>query len=264
MKRALLLMLAVGCSGNGGGFPDAPIPDAPPPNGSFKLDWAVSDTGGNPISCDTVGAVSVTVDFHNRAVEGGLTEAFVCSTGEGTSGPLVPGTYDLQFHLVGTGGVVLAEGTPQLGVEIPAGATTDLTPLAFSVEATGNLALKINTLRADGNCAATGATGGNIDAMTITFNDTATGACAPVTFDIQPMNLQYTVDCTTPVSAPCIENDQTLSATDVPSGNYTIHIRGKETGTDCWLNNDSVKVPGAGKTLTETLNLGFQTIGGCQ
>ena len=85
--------------GSGGGFPDARAIDAPPPTGTFTLDWSVSDANGQAITCDQVGGQTVTVLAHNRAFEGGETEPFICSTLMGQSPGLAPGIYDFMFEL---------------------------------------------------------------------------------------------------------------------------------------------------------------------
>ena len=75
----------------------------------------------------------------------------------------------------------------------------------------------------------------------------------------------YTINCTTPVETNyCIENDQQITVSGVPSDGYTVHIRGKIAGKDCWKNDDSLQVPPLNQTLTRTLNLARQTqISGC-
>src|SRR5688572_783510 len=80
---------ALGC-GSGGGFPDAPPIDSPPPGGTFKLDWAVHDSNGTAISCDDVGASWVNALVRNRAAVGGSTEVFTCSNLTSTSPPIPP------------------------------------------------------------------------------------------------------------------------------------------------------------------------------
>lgn len=253
-KRALLVY-GFAC-GSGPGFPiDAAI-DAPPPGGTFSVDWAVTDTTGNAISCAQIGGISMTVDLHNRAEEGGIDEVFACSSLTGSSDPILPGTYDINFQLVGQNSTDLADGMSQMGVEITSGGNTRLTSLAFAVQDTGSLAMSINSLRGGGNCGS-GATGGNIDAMTIELDD-GSGTCVPATFDIEPEGSSYTVDCTTPAVTTCIEHDQTLTATNVLSGPYQIHITGDEgSGLDCWANNDSFVVPPLGSAVTEDLTLAF-------
>jgi hypothetical protein len=72
----------------------------------------------------------------------------------------------------------------------------------------------------------------------------------------------YTINCATPMLGPCIETDQTISAT-APSDSYTIHIVGKKGASNCWTNNDSLQVPPLGQTLTRQLNLGATGAAGC-
>ena len=57
----LVLGLLLGACGSGGGFPDANIIDSPPETGAFSLAWTVTDANQQPISCDRIGAVALTV-----------------------------------------------------------------------------------------------------------------------------------------------------------------------------------------------------------
>ena len=56
VRGVILSTALVAACGGGGGFPDAPPIDMPPPLGTFSLAWTVKDTGGNPITCDQIGA----------------------------------------------------------------------------------------------------------------------------------------------------------------------------------------------------------------
>jgi len=257
MRSLCALALLAGC-GSGGGFPDAKPIDTPPPTATFTLTWAVDDASSQPVACDRIGAVSVTVLAHNRAFDGGTTEVFTCATGMGQSQALPPGTYDFDFQLTSLGGM-LATAPAQHGVELTAGQNTSLMPLTFMVDATGGLTLTLATNRAGGNCAMA-PSGGGITSTTITLEHSGDLSCAPVTFTISSGGT-YTVDCTTPVVGPCIEQTDTLTATSVPSDGYTIHVKG-DAGTACWTNNDSFQVPAAGQTLTKTLNLA-SAMGAC-
>src|SRR5689334_10165468 len=130
--RAVLLVLAA--CGGGGGFPDArPIIDQAVPGGTFSAAWTLTDMAGKPITCDQIGALSITVIMHNRAVDGGTTEVFGCSSGMGTSEPFAPGTYDMMFELDSPTGV-LATSPDQHGIELVSGQNTQLMPLAFAVQ----------------------------------------------------------------------------------------------------------------------------------
>jgi hypothetical protein len=259
----LLGVVVASACGDGGGFPDARGPDAPPVGGTFTLAWSLADDGGAPVSCEQVGALTLTVIARNTQIAGGLTEVFSCSTGMGQSQAMLPGTYNLQFELHGASGV-LATAPSQHDVVITSGQDTALTPLAFELDATGGLALTLSA-GSGGNC---GAGGAGIQNMTITLHHSGDQSCAPITFAISagashPAGT-YTVNCAAPVLAPCIESDQTLSATDVPSGAYTIRVRGKVGGIDCYTNNDGIQVPPLGEVLMRTLNLSHAaTTPGC-
>jgi hypothetical protein len=259
--RMVGLVLVAACGG-GGGFPDAKPIDTAVPTGTFTVDWSLTDTNNQNLTCDRIGAQSVTVLVHNRAVMGGSTAVFTCPTGTGQSQAIDAGTYDMQFELDGQAGV-LATAPAQSNIVITPGQNTRLAPLVFAVDATGGLALSLASGKSGGNCGATSANGAGITSTTITLVHTADGTCEPTTFAIsagatQPAS-NYTIDCTSPVTGPCIESDQTLSVAGIPSDAYTIHVNAQESGTTCWSNNDSLQVPPLSQTLTRTLNLAFAT-----
>ena len=252
--------------GDGGGFPDAREIDAPPPPGRFTIAWSVTDANGAPVTCDQIGAISVTVSLRNRAVQGGFTEVFTCGTGMGTSEGIAPGRYDLTFSLVGPGGDPMMDGllvtaAPEQDVEITSGAETALAPLTFAVQATGGLALTVDAPATGDNCAPVAQQGAGITAMTLSLE--RGGVCQPVTLMVGTM--PYTVNCTTPTPRACIENTETITATNLPSGTYTIRIRGSRGADECFSNNDQLPVPPLGRTLTRALNLAqAQSPANCQ
>lgn len=264
--RLSLVLVVVGCGG-GGGFPDArSLDDTPVPGGRFTLDWSVTDMNGAPLACDRIGGVSVTTTLHDVSAQGSEIEAFGCTGPSATSMPFHPGTWDFSYELQGVVGQ-LATAPGQRNVVLTSGETTRLMPISFSVDATGGLALHFNTNKAGGNCAATGANGAGITGSTITLVHQATTTCEPVMLNIgagatQPAS-QYTINCGAPAVAPCIEADQAITVSGVPSDIYNIHIRGKIGATDCWINDDTLKVPPIGKVLTQTLNLAKVGGAGC-
>ena len=269
MARLTALYLLLAACGGGGGFPDAPEPDARP-SGKFSVDWSVIDSNSSPLSCDRIAAQSMTVLMHNREFEGGSTEAFGCNTGSGTSQSVIAGTYDMDFELSGTFGV-LQRAPSQHSIEIVPNTTTRLAALTFQIDATGALALTLASGKQGGNCEPVNQNppGAGIDTMSITLNHASDStACEPITLNIaagttRPATV-YTINCTTPVDAPCIEADQTISAAGVPSDAYTIRVRGKIANKVCWSNDDSIQLPPLGKVLMRTLNLGYQsTTTGC-
>jgi hypothetical protein len=257
MRPVFLLGLEAACGG-GGGFPDARPIDAPAPNATFSLAWTLDDASNQPLPCGRIGALSVTVLAHNQAVEGGLPQVFTCDSGMGTSQALAAGVWDFDFQLSSATGGVIATAPGQHSVTLSANQNTPLTPLTFTVDATGGLALTLASNRIDGNCAAPPG-GGGIANTTITLVHAADSSCAPVTFNITG-GATYLVDCATLAVAGCIDISQTLTATSVPSDTYVIHVQGMVAdGTVCWTNNDSFMVPPSGQTLTKTLNLAYAT-----
>jgi hypothetical protein len=111
------------------------------------------------------------------------------------------------------------------------------------------------------NCKPPAMMGAGITGFTITLVHTGDG-CAPVTFTRMrgtTMLGSYLVNCSSPMVTTCIESDETLTVPSMQSGPYQIHVRGKNNAVDCWKNDDALQVPPQGKTLTETLNLAFQT-----
>ena len=261
----LLSGLLAGC-GSGGGFFDAAVrEDAIPPGGTFSAQWMVTDNGGTAVECNKIGGQFMTVLLRNRALPIGEAEVFGCSSLSGQSKVVPAGIYDIRFELSGVAGV-LATATEQMGIEIKSEQNTVLAPLTFAVDAQGALALRLDAGKADGNCGAA-PTGAGITSTTITLEHAADSACEPVTFAISAGATKpagsYTVDCQTPAVGPCIESDQNLTVSGVPSDSYRIHVRGRIGAINCFLNDDSLSVPTSGMTLTRTLNLAQQTIPGC-
>ncbi|CAN5505927.1 hypothetical protein BH11MYX1_BH11MYX1_18640 [soil metagenome] len=267
--RAFSFCLLAAC-GSGGGFPDAREIDAPPPTGTFTLDWALTDLANNNITCDQVGAQSVTVLAHNQAVEGGLTQVFVCSTLMGTSQGLEPGIYDFDFQLAAASGILQAP-PGQHTITIASGQNTRLAALAFQLDATGGVALTLSTGRTT-NCGTATPANGAITQETITLTHNSDSSCEPITLAISASTLSpppasasgsYTINCATPMVTTCIEKDSTVTATGVKADSYTIHVAGKQgvAGASgvCWTNSDSIVIPPLGGTLTRQLNLGFAT-----
>lgn len=254
--RAILLCAAASAGCNGGGFPpDAGI-DSPAAVGAFSLAWTITDTGGNPITCDQIGATTVAITLQSLDRVFGAAESFSCGNNPSTSPALPIGHYTVSIELHGTGldPVVAAR---QDGVLISENKTTALAPVTFAVNAAGNVALQLAPpVPLTSNCGAP-PTGAGITGETITLEHAGDG-CLPITFTRTKGGQAvgtYTVNCAAPNVVGCIENDETLSATNVPSGPYTIHIRGKIGATDCFTNDDSLPVPAQGKSLTRTLNL---------
>jgi hypothetical protein len=240
-----------GC-GDDGGFPsDAYVADAAAP-GTVQLTWVIKDLAGNVTSCDKVGADSVSLELRRVDDASGTPDSFSCASGTATSRAVPAGHYRISIALGGARLAPVAGGDQQ--VTIVAGGTTPLAPVAFTVDATGGLALTFAVPMSANNCAATGMTG-----VTIKLTHVE-GGCEPVTFgraggaDTTP----YTIQCAAPSVAPCLETTEILTATaPVPSGQYDIEVRGRKGATECWVNNNRLVVPAQGQLHSELLNLAF-------
>lgn len=256
---------SAGCGGCApGGFPpEVQGPDAAV-MGTVSLAWSLRDLSNQPVECAAVGANTVVLQLRNRAKLSGVAESLSCQNSPSTSQLLEPGLYDISFELHGQSGT-LATAPDQGPVTVGAGQDTPLVPVTFTVDARGGLALGLAAPPSTTNCN-TGGTGAGITGVTITLSHIG-GDCAPVTFVRSrgtTMLGSYVVNCSSPLSTTCIENDETLTVQSLASGPYTIHIRGKVNTADCWRNDDTLQVPPLGKVLTQTLNLAYQSsVPGC-
>jgi hypothetical protein len=234
---------------------DAPSADAST-FGQVSLAWTVTDLDGRTISCDQIAARTVSLLLRNRAGAGGAPESLSCGNSPSTTRAFESGTYNVTIQLNGDDGT-LATATDQSGVVITGGQITPLAPVVFRIDPTGSLALSIKAPPAASNCQSAPA-GAGITSMAITLLS-AGGSCAAVTFlrsrGSTPLG-SYTVNCGSPLFGSCIENDETLTP-EVPltSGPYKIQVRGRIGPTECFANNDDLRVPAVGKVLTRTLNL---------
>ena len=258
---SLIGIVSCGGCGSGGFPPDAPKPDAAP-KGSVTLAWSLIDLSGQPIQCDQVGANTVALQIRNHETLSGVASSFSC-TNSPSMQALDPGTYDISSELHGAGGT-LATGADQNTVVVVSGQDTLLTPVTFMVDANGGLMLRLSVPSPLTSICKGPPMGAGVTGMTITLVHTG-GGCAPVTFQRSggAAMSSYVVNCSSPVIATCIENTETLTVPTMPSGPYTIHIRGKIGAVDCWQNDDSLQVPPQGKSLIETLNLAKTAASGC-
>jgi hypothetical protein len=254
-------VIALACTtGCGGCSSDGFHLDASPPDavtlGQLSLAWSLTDLAGQPITCDQVGAKTVSLLVRNQAMAGGAPASFSCGNSPSVTQAFVSGTYSVGFQLNGDSGT-LATVPDQTDIVISGGKVTALAPVVFPVDAKGDVVLSIATPPGTSNCKAPPA-GAGITSMTLTLVN-GSGSCAAITLlrsrGTTPLG-SYTIDCGSPQSATCIESDETLTPTGpLPSGPYTIHIRGKVGATECWRNDDALQVPSQSKVLTRTLNL---------
>lgn len=249
-------LIVFGGSGGCGGCPNPPTP------GSLSLAWSITDLDGQPTACTQVNAQTVALQLRNRADGKVIAAAFPCANSPSTT-QLAAGTYDVAMELHGADGTKLATVPDQRGVAITSGQTTRLVPVTFAVSTQGSLVLSLAT-PATTNCQSVRGNGAGITGTTITLVRAA-GGCAPVTFVRSLGTTQqgtYTVNCSSPAVAVCVENNETLS-TSLAAGTYTIHVRGKIGAIDCWQSDESLVVPPPGKPLIRTLDLVHQNLPGC-
>ena len=123
-------MLAVACGG-GGGFVDAPGAEAPPPPGTFAVDWTITKAG-SAATCADVSATTVVVTLQDEKTKANSSGSFSCSIGGAVSGAFFPATYDLGFTLTGSAGII-AMGSAQTGIVIQSNMTAHVMPVVFAV-----------------------------------------------------------------------------------------------------------------------------------
>jgi hypothetical protein len=264
-RRACVIALVglSGCDCGGGGFPDARPSDGPLP-GTITATWSLTDLTGAPITCDQVGATTVFLQLRSRTTTAGAAVSLSCALSPATSQPLVAGIYDVTFELH-AGATTIATGPAQNAVNVQPGLDTRLAPVAFMVDSNGGLIVSLAAPPVMSNCDPVADGGAGITTNTITLEHTGDG-CAPVVFTRSrgaTVLGTYTVSCSAPMVTKCIESDEQLAVASMPSGPYTIHIRGKVNALDCWQNDDSFQVPALGKVLSETRNLAFRNVAGC-
>ena len=256
-QATLALLIALVCvAGCGGGNPP------PPATGSISLAWSITDLNGQPATCAQAGARSVALRLRNRAGGNVIATAFPCTSNPSTT-QVAAGLYDIAFDLNAADGTRLATAPGQTGVAIVAGQVKRLTPITFTVSTQSGLVISLAAPPTTTNCRAVTAGGAGITGTTITLEIVA-GGCAPVTFVRSLGGTQvgtYTVDCSSPAVATCIERNETLT-TNVAAGTYSMHAVGKVGPVDCWQ-GDATLVVAPGKPLTQTLNLVHQNIPGC-
>jgi hypothetical protein len=250
---AITIVSSAGC---GGGTPP------PATNGSISLAWSIADLNGQTATCAQVGARSVALRLRNRASGNVIATAFPCTTNPSTT-QVAAGRYDIAFDLNAADGTRLATAPAQTGVAIVAGQVQRLTPIRFIASTQSGLVISLAAPPTTANCGPPAMGGAGINGTTITLQRAA-GGCVPVTFVRSLAGKQvgmYTVNCSSPAVAACIERNETLT-TSVTAGTYVVHATGRVGAIDCWQ-GDATLVVTPGKPLTQTLNLAHQSVPGC-
>lgn len=235
-------LVGPGCR-DGGSSTDAGVVDAPPAGGTVSMTWRLSD-GSNDLTCAQVAGISVRLTA--TPAQGGFAtiDSFNCSAGQATSRTIEPGTYNIEVELNAPQGLLATSGRIN-GVEVTSGATTTLDEIVFELAATGNITFVVDTDAAGLNCDAVPG-GGGLSNVVFALRD-ATGQCVG-SFGIgagatQPEGT-YASDCTTPYTGGCIENDQTITVSAIPSGSYSLTITGDKDGLACYSRTAQFNVPG--------------------
>ena len=233
-----------------------------PARGSISVTWSITGLDRQPTTCEQVGAATVFVELRNRAGDT-RTASFPCDQSPGTT-EVVAGAYAAAFELRTPNGTTLAAAPTQPTVTVAAGQVTTLTPIAFAMDAKGILAISVAAPPFSSNCKPARDNGAGMTSNTITL-ETMGGSCAPVTFTRSRGTTvlgTYTVSCSSPVQAPCIETDETFTMPSMIPGAYIIHVRGLSAGITCWRFDGVLEMLPAGN-VTRTLNLTQLTAPGC-
>ena len=230
--------------------------------GAASVTWQIT-VNGQPATCARVGAASVSLLLHSRT-SADSTFAFSCTDTQGTTPLVTAGAYEATLTLRAADGATLAIAPTQATVTIAADQVTRLAPVAFTLGERGKLVVSLGALTTSSNCKPRDQGGAGITGDLITLAH-ARGGCAAVTFTRSRGNTPlgtYTVNCSSPEVATCIERDETLTVDGIESGPYAISVRGLTGVVRCWESDDVLSVP-AGATLVKPIQLAPQPGPGC-
>jgi hypothetical protein len=232
-----------------------------PAQGSVSLAWSLTDPDGQPIACDRVGAAQVSLSLRNVASGDRVAATFPCAASPGTQ-LLAPGVYETAIALRAADSTVIATAADQDSVVVVAGQLTPLAPVSFTVRA--SLVISFATAGTATNCAPASQGGTGITGTAVILVRTA-GGCAPVTFIRKRGGAvvdTYTVNCSSPRIASCIERDETLTVPSIDPDSYLIALRGRVGSIDCWGADAELDVR-LGAPLTRTIDLAPTRAPGC-
>ena len=220
-----------------------PVP-VPVARGSASASWSIT-RAGNVTTCARAGAATVSLLLHDRASGEDTLTSFACTDTQATTAPLPAGTYDATLALHAADGVIMATAPMQPAITIAAGQVTALRPEAFAANDIGRLVLSIAPLTTSPMCLSHDRGGQGITGHVVALFQAA-GGCAAVTFRRMRGSMQvgtYTVNCSAPQVAPCIERDETLTAIDIAPGPYAISVSALAGTLQCGSGEDVVLVP---------------------
>jgi hypothetical protein len=175
----------------------------------------------------------------------------------------------VAIELHDANGAKLDIAPTQTSVAVAVGRTTVLTPAAFTVNGggggggPGNVLLSLQADGSPSNCLP--APGGpGITGMSITLVNSG-GSCAAVTLIRSRGGVEvgtYRVNCGSPQTGSCIENDERLTAPSLVPGTYTMHVQGSIGPLDCFAADATLDVPQTGQ-LQQQIVLERQNRPGC-
>ena len=216
----------------------------PVARGSASASWSITRTG-NITTCARVGAATVSLLLHNRANGEDIPTSFACTDTHATTAPLPAGTYDATLALHAADGVTMVTAPMQAAITIAPGQVTALPPETFAANDLGGLVFSIAPLRTAPTCLPHEQGGQGITGHVIGLTHAA-GGCAAVTFTRMRGTMQvgtYTVDCSAPQVAPCIERDETLEAIGIAPGPYAVSVSALAGVLQCGSGEDVALVP---------------------
>jgi hypothetical protein len=246
MKRMVMMAAMAVAPGCGGGSdnPDAGPIDAAVTRGTMSLAWSLTDLDDNPITCEDVGALSISVTVTPPGF-GGVVEPFSCAGGMGTTSDLRATTYNVVVIPSSVLGA-LSESILIDSVEVVAGQNVDLGTLVFEIDPVGSFNFKVDTGATAGNCDDEGAGGGALTALEFRLVDDQ-DICVPTTFIIGDTSatppVTYEADCQG-ATIGCFEKDVVFSVLDTRSGPHTLEITGTKNGLDCYARSSIISIPG--------------------
>jgi len=168
---------------------------------------------------------------------------------QATTAPLPAGTYDATLALHAADGGTMATAPLQAAITIAAGQVAPLQPETFAADnRLGGLVLSIVPLTTSPTCLPRDQGGQGITGHVVELLHAA-GGCAAVTFKRMRGSMQvgtYTVDCSAPQVAPCIERNETLEGIDSAPGPYAVSVSALSGTVQCGSGEDVVLVPANG------------------
>jgi hypothetical protein len=222
--------------------------------GNVAAVWSIT-AFGEPTTCAHVGAATVSVLLHSRDGGNDAAFSFPCADAKATAA-VAAGAYEATLSLRAVDGAPLSTAPVQAKVTIGAGQLVTLAPVTLVVFDRSRLVIALSALGTLANCTSASQGGADLSGSEITLLR-AEGGCEPVTFTRSRAGVTlgtYTVNCSAPTVAPCIERDELLTVDAIGSGPYAIRVRGYRGPVPSLFGADVLSVP-AGTTLTQTIQL---------